>query len=79
MIFYKIARAYIHTLAGFVRDHAYERIIENGDTEYITIATWANNEALNNARELVQAENAGARFFQTVCRIFRLALPAITP
>ncbi len=52
-----IARAYIHTLAGFVRDHAYERITENGDTEYITIATWANDEALNNARELVQAEN----------------------
>lgn len=52
-----IARTYIHTLAGFIRDHAYERITETGDTEYITIATWTNDEALNNARELVQAEN----------------------
>ena len=52
-----IARAYIHTLTGFVRDHAYERITENGDTEYITIATWTNAEALSNARALVQAEN----------------------
>ncbi|WP_342087416.1 hypothetical protein [Dyadobacter sp. OTU695] len=52
-----IARAYIHTLAGFIRDYAYERITENGDTEYITVATWTNDEALNNARELVQTEN----------------------
>lgn len=57
-----IARAFIHTLAGFVRDHAYERITEDGDTEYITIATWVNDEALNNARDLVQAENMRTGF-----------------
>ncbi|WP_353719424.1 antibiotic biosynthesis monooxygenase [Dyadobacter sp. 676] len=53
----EISREFIHTLAGFIRDDAYERITENGDTEYITIALWTSEDALNNAREMVQAEN----------------------
>ncbi|MBO9612961.1 MAG: hypothetical protein J7619_09715 [Dyadobacter sp.] len=57
-----IARAYIHTLPGFIRDHAYERVTETGDTEYITLATWVNEEAVHNARELVQAENLRTGF-----------------
>ncbi|WP_291041156.1 hypothetical protein [Dyadobacter sp. 50-39] len=57
-----IARAFIHTLEGFVQDYAYERITENGDTEYITIATWESDAALNNAREAVQAENLRTGF-----------------
>jgi heme-degrading monooxygenase HmoA len=57
-----IARAFIHSLDGFVRDYAYERITETGDTEYITIATWINEEAINHAREAVQAENLRTGF-----------------
>lgn len=57
-----IARAFIHSLDGFVRDNAYERITETGDTEYITLATWINEEAINNARDAVQAENLRTGF-----------------
>jgi len=57
-----IARTFIHTLEGFISDHAYERITDNGDTEYITIATWTSNEAVNNAREAVNAENLRTGF-----------------
>jgi hypothetical protein len=57
-----IARTYIRSLAGFIRDHAYERVTESGDTEYITVATWVSEEAINNARELVLAENERTGF-----------------
>lgn len=57
-----IARAFIRSLDGFVRDHAYERITGNGDTEYITIATWVSEEAVNIAKEAVQAENLRTGF-----------------
>ena len=57
-----VARAFIHTLDGFIRDHAYERTTENGDTEYITVATWTSDEAVNNAREAVNAENRRTGF-----------------
>ncbi|WP_143016872.1 antibiotic biosynthesis monooxygenase family protein [Dyadobacter soli] len=57
-----IARAFIHTLDGFVHDHAYERITETGDTEYITVATWTSEEAVHNAREAVNAENLRTGF-----------------
>lgn len=57
-----IARTYIRSLAGLIRDHAYERVTENGDTEYITVATWVSEEAINNARELVLAENERTGF-----------------
>lgn len=57
-----IARTFIHSLDGFVRDYAYERITETGDTEYITIATWTNEEAINHARNAVQAENLRTGF-----------------
>lgn len=57
-----MARAFIHSLNGFVRDYAYERITETGDTEYITIATWIDEDAINNAREAVQAENQRTGF-----------------
>lgn len=50
-----INRKLINTLPGFIQDHAYERTIENGDTEFITVAIWASREALDHARETVQA------------------------
>lgn len=56
------ARTFIRSLPGFLHDHAYERMTDNGDTEYITIATWTDEEAVGNARELVQAENVRTGF-----------------
>lgn len=50
-----INRRMITTLPGFIRDHAYERTTENGDTEFITVAIWASRAALDRARETVQA------------------------
>ena len=37
-------------------DAAYEYTNENGDLVCITVARWANKEALNKAKEAVQAE-----------------------
>lgn len=58
----QIAATFISTLDGLISSHAYERITENGDTEYITIATWTSEEAVNNAREAVNAENQRTGF-----------------
>jgi hypothetical protein len=51
-----INRNFIKTLPGFIRDAAYERTDEEGNLICITIAVWANAEALNKAKEAVQAE-----------------------
>nr|WP_295932557.1 antibiotic biosynthesis monooxygenase [uncultured Dyadobacter sp.] len=51
----RINRQIISTLPGFIQDHAYERTTENGDTEFITVAIWASREALDSAKETVQA------------------------
>lgn len=56
------SRKYIETLPGFIRGHAYDRTTESGDTEYITVATWVSEQAINNARNLVQAENERTGF-----------------
>ena len=58
----RAARTFIRTLPGFLHDYAYERVTDNGDTEYITIATWTDEEAVAHVRELVQAENLRTGF-----------------
>lgn len=58
----QIAATFISTLDGLISSHAYERITENGDIEYITIATWTSEQAVTNAREAVNAENQRTGF-----------------
>lgn len=49
-------RNFLRTLSGFVEDTAYERTDENGDVIVVTVAIWAGQEALENAKEAVQTE-----------------------
>jgi predicted ester cyclase len=51
----RINRDFIKTLAGFVTDAAYERTDDEGNLICITTAVWENADALNKAREAVQA------------------------
>lgn len=51
-----INRNFIKTLPGFIEDEAYERVDEHGNLIYITVAVWANDEALQHAKDAVQAE-----------------------
>lgn len=51
-----INRSFIKKLPGFLEDAAYELYNDNGDLVCITIAHWESREALNKAKELVQAE-----------------------
>jgi steroid delta-isomerase-like uncharacterized protein len=52
----KINRNFIKNLPGFIEDAAYERTDENGNLVFITIAVWENEDAVNKAKEAVQAE-----------------------
>ena len=52
----KINRDFIRTLPGFIEDAVYERTDENGDFAIITVAIWQSEEAINNAKQAVQAE-----------------------
>lgn len=58
----QIAAKFISTLDGLISSHAYERMTETGDTEYITIATWVSEEVVSHAREAVIAENQRTGF-----------------
>ena len=49
-------RNLIKSLSGFVEDAAYERSDANGDFIIITVAAWNSQEALNKAKEAVEAE-----------------------
>ncbi len=49
-------RSFIKTLPGFIEDHAYESIDENGDLIFVTIAVWESMNALKAAKETVQTE-----------------------
>jgi len=51
----RINRNFIKHLNGFVNDNAYERIDENGNLIYLTIAVWKNETVLKSAKEAVQA------------------------
>lgn len=52
----KINRSLIKTLPGFVEDAAYEYTDSNGNLICITVARWESKEALDKAKEAVQAE-----------------------
>jgi steroid delta-isomerase-like uncharacterized protein len=51
-----INRNFIKTLPGFITDVAYERKDEQGNLICITVARWANMEAVSKAKEAVQEE-----------------------
>jgi predicted ester cyclase/heme-degrading monooxygenase HmoA len=51
-----INRAFIKNLDGFIEDAAYERVDEVGNLIFVTVAIWKNEEAINKAKEAVQAE-----------------------
>ncbi|TPG44336.1 hypothetical protein [Flavobacterium pectinovorum] len=50
-----INRNFIKKLNGFVKDEAYERIDEQGNLIFMTIAVWENEAVLKKAKEAVQA------------------------
>ncbi|WP_315815168.1 antibiotic biosynthesis monooxygenase [Paraflavitalea speifideaquila] len=51
----RINREFIKKLPGFVEDAAYERTDEQGSLVFITVAVWAHEQALQKAKEAVQA------------------------
>jgi steroid delta-isomerase-like uncharacterized protein len=51
-----INRDFIKKLPGFITDAAYVHTDDNGNLICITVAQWENKEAMNKARETVQAE-----------------------
>lgn len=51
-----INRELIKKLPGFIEDAAYEYADKDGNLIFITVALWQNSEALNKAKEVVQAE-----------------------
>ena len=51
-----INRNFIKQQPGFIGDAVYERSDGQGNLVYVTIAVWQNDDALNNAKEAVQAE-----------------------
>ncbi|MBO9199365.1 MULTISPECIES: ester cyclase [Niastella] len=51
-----INRSFIEKLPGFIEDAAYEYTDNEGNLMYVTVALWQSSEALNNAKEAVQAE-----------------------
>jgi hypothetical protein len=50
-----INRNYIKTLPGFIRDAAYSYTDNEGNLICVTVAQWENIEAVNKAKEAVQA------------------------
>lgn len=52
----QINRSFIRTLPGFIEDAAYTNTDDNGNLICITVALWENREAVNKAKEAVQAE-----------------------
>jgi predicted ester cyclase/heme-degrading monooxygenase HmoA len=51
-----INRSLIKKLPGFIEDAAYEYTDNDGNLICVTVAQWENKEALNKAKEVVQAE-----------------------
>jgi hypothetical protein len=46
-----INRSLLKTLPGFIEDHAYEKTTGESRFNYITVATWQNQEAIDNAKK----------------------------
>jgi predicted ester cyclase len=51
-----INRHFIKNLSGFIEDVAYEYTDASGNLICVTVATWKNREAVDKAKEAVQAE-----------------------
>jgi len=51
-----INRTFIKILPGFLKDEAYEYTDDNGNLTCVTVAHWASKEAMEKAKEAVQAE-----------------------
>ena len=49
----KINRDLLKTLPGFIEDHVYEKTTGDGIFNYITIAVWENEEAIENAKKQI--------------------------
>lgn len=52
----QLNRDLIKKLPGFIEDAAYEYKDNDGNLVCVTVALWQNKEALNNAKEAIQAE-----------------------
>ncbi len=52
----RINRQFIKTLPGFLGDVVYENSDHEGNLHCITVALWENLDAINKAKECVQAE-----------------------
>lgn len=48
-------RELLKTMPGFIKDHAYEKTAGESRFNYITIATWENEDAITNAKKAVEA------------------------
>lgn len=55
-------RSFIKNLPGFLKDEVFEQKDAEGNLTIITIATWQNQESLNNAKSAVQAEYNRIKF-----------------
>jgi heme-degrading monooxygenase HmoA len=52
----KLNRNFIKTLPGFIEDDAYLQTDQNGNVMCVTVAVWKSKEAIQKAKEAVQAE-----------------------
>ncbi|MGJ4788627.1 antibiotic biosynthesis monooxygenase [Leptospira koniambonensis] len=50
----KVNRNLIKGLPGFVQDYTYIREKSKDDFQFVTVAIWENEEAINNAKKEVQ-------------------------
>lgn len=57
-----INRNLISNLPGFIEDAVYDRMDEQGNLICLTVAAWENEDAVKNAKEVVQAEYKRAGF-----------------
>lgn len=48
-------RDLLKTMPGFIEDHAYEKTSGESRFNYVTIATWENEEAITNAKKAINA------------------------
>jgi len=55
-------RNFIKTLTGYIKGEAFEQVDSLGNLTIITIATWKNQEYLDKAKPLVQAEFKKEKF-----------------
>lgn len=49
-------RTFLRKLQGFVSDQAYQQTDENENKIFITVAIWESLDAINKAKEAIQAE-----------------------